>query len=214
MKLTVAISTHGGYERFLDMAVTSAKEYADEVVVYDDGGECVPPHGVVYVPLPKAGNLVPARLRAIQDCRTDYLLHLDADDWLCARPKLTSDIVIGNLLVCDVNNTVMGMWDYTGWPTDYQGALRRLDETRSTPMCSKMVCNTEWLWSHNLSWYQWPHTVFAEDCRTVLEYLKHNPCVDICDPFYVYRIHGEQDTANTDRAAFLADVDAYLKGEL
>ena len=53
--------------------------------------------------------------------------------------------------------------------------------------------------------------------RTCIEYLKHGPRIGYMPraPFYVYRLHEGQDTASNERrAAFQADLDAYLKGEL
>ena len=216
--LTVAISTHGGYARFLPQAMASALEYADEVIVYDDGGECANVahgHPVRYMALPKTGSLTRARERAIEDATGDFLLHLDADDWLIAKPPETADWCYSDVYTCNTDGAIDGHWDYSVFSPE--SAMRYLNVHRTLPVPMKAVFRVSWLREHGLSWYEWPHTSFAEDCRTCIEYLKHGPRIGYMPraPFYVYRLHEGQDTASNERrAAFQADLDAYLKGEL
>lgn len=216
--LTVAISTHGEYAEFLPQAAASARQFADEVIVYDDGGECEPPDGVRYAALPKSGHCTAARQRAISEAKGDFLLHLDADDWLISRPPETgADWCYSDLYLCDERGSVAGVADYSIFPRDADSALRFLVEHRTLPVPMKTVFRTAWLREHGLSWYEWPNTSFAEDCRTCVEYLKHEPSIEYIPrkPFYIYRQHGGQDSLNMERrAAFQADLDAYLKGEL
>ena len=215
--LTVAISTHGGYAHLLPDAVASALLHADEVIVYDDGGGCEPPEGVRYVALPKTGNLTAARRAAIKEAKGDYLLHLDADDWLLSRPPETdADWCYSDVYTCDGSGAITGMWDYGVFDTSREGAMRTLQDRRTLPVPMKAVFRTAWLRENGLDWYEWPHTSFAEDCRTCIEYLEHAPRIAYVPrkPFYVYRLHAAQDTRNdARRSAYLADLDDYLKGD-
>jgi glycosyltransferase involved in cell wall biosynthesis len=210
MVLTVAVSTHGGYARYLDECVASAREFADEVIVYDDGGECDPPAGVRYVALEKSGFCTAARQRGIREATGDNLLHLDGDDWLVARPpEHDCDWLVSDLV------TNEGMWTYTTREHTVEGAWKYLHEHRDTPICSKAVWDVAWLRARGLSWYEWPHTSFAEDCRTEIEYLRHSPRIiyDPTRPFYGYRLHEGQDMRDeARRAVFVADLNAYLEG--
>lgn len=208
--LTVAISTHGGYVDYLQEAVDSALECAEVVVVYDDGGECFHPKGVRYVPLEKTGFCVLARQRAIEEVATDKLLHLDGDDYMIGRPApVDCDWLVADLFVGGGDI----WWTYEAREHTPQGAMRYVYEHFDTPICSKAVWDVDFLKRNNLSWYQWPSTTFAEDCRTEIEYLKYNPSIvyDPDNPFYGYRLHPDQDINNEGRrAAFVHDLREYL----
>lgn len=214
--LTVAISTHGGYARYLPQAAASALRHADEVIVYDDGGECEPPEGVRYVALPKSGFVTAARRRAIAEAQGEYLLHLDADDWLISRPEPEGDWYYSDTYLCDERGTVRGAMDYSIFPRERDEAYGFLAFHRTLPVPMKAVFRTAWLRAHGFGWYEWPSTTFAEDCRTCIEYLSGDPSIVYgSQPFYVYRLHERQDSRDAERrSVFLADLDRYLKGEL
>jgi glycosyltransferase involved in cell wall biosynthesis len=217
MSLTVAISTHGGYQRYLQQSVDSALAVADEVVVYDDGGECEPPAGARYVALPKTGYCILARQRAIEEASCDYILHLDADDWLISRPPEVGDMAYADLYLCDDSGSIRERWDYSKLPRTREDAwafmLARVGtKLGRNPLPGKCSFRVAWLREHGLSWYRWPSTSFGEDVRTIIEYLKHEPeIVYTPDSYYVYRVHEGQDTCDIERRdLFMDDMDAYL----
>jgi glycosyltransferase involved in cell wall biosynthesis len=219
--LTVAISTHGGYARYLGPCVKSALLVADEVIVYDDGGECATvalPESVRYVALPKSGYCIDARKMGIAEASCEWILHLDADDWLLRRPTLPADadMTFSDMYLCDDSSTINGYWKCDFFPRDRAGAMDFLRERRTNPMPGKSCYRVSFLVEHGLSWYQWPNTTFGEDVRTIIEYLKHAPRVVYVPEsgYYVYRFHEGQDTQSAARRGeFLRDLDSYLKGD-
>lgn len=220
MTLTVAISTHAGYADFLPRAVASALKCADEVVVYADGE--IPAYdstGVRHVTLPKSGYCIEARRAAIAEASCDYLVHLDADDWLISRPPERGDLGFADIYICDASGAIRERWDYSHHPRTREAAWEFMRERVGTtygrnPIPGKCSFRVEWLREHGLSWYRWPSTTFGEDVRTIIEYLSHDPeVVYVPTPYYVYRMHGEQDTKNlTRRDEFMADLDDYIRG--
>jgi hypothetical protein len=210
-KLMVAITTHGAYKEFLVEAVNSAMRFADMVSVYDDGGECgdveLSPaallYGVHYVPLPKTAMCTAGRIEAIRDAielGADYLLHLDGDDFLVRRPPTLEgvDIYANDYYDVDRSGAIMRIQTYPRAHQTAQEVIESLKctvgtESPRTPFSLKFVTRVGFLRDHDLSWYEWPSTVYAEDNRTMLEYLKNNPVlvVDRADPFYAYRQHTE-----------------------
>ena len=208
MGLTIAISTHGGYRDFLPWAVATAIPYG-EVVVYDDGGECGRVGlGERYVALPKSGSLIPARVKAIEEASGDYLLHLDADDWLIGQPPMVGDMAYSDLML---NGVQCARRDVI----DAQGCLELMRLWAGStvrgrnPLPAKPVYRVAWLKEHGLSWYSWPSTNYAEDVRTLIEYCKHDPqVVRVNEPYYAYRVHAGQSTNG--EADFIRDFDAYF----
>ena len=213
MSLTVAISTHGGYDKFLAECVRSALPRCDQLVVYDDGGECTP-RGGRHVNLPKSGSLIAARIKAIEDCKTTHLLHMDADDVLYERPEPKGDIYFAPLhLVKD--GLAMHTWTWSDRPTDYTGCVEWMGERLSTPFpISKAVFRIEWVRENGLCWYRWPSTTYAEDAKTLLEYLKCDPEVVYEEkPYYGYRLHDSQMTGDIQaRRLFEQDLSDYIRG--
>lgn len=217
VSLTVAISTHAGYARFLPTAVASALRHADEVLVYSDG-PCDSP--IPAIELPYTGYCIEARRAAIRDASCDYLVHLDADDWLISRPPESGDLAFADMLLCDEGGAIRERWDYSQLPRTREAAFEfmrsRIGTTHGrNPIPGKCSFRVEWLRSNGLGWYQWPSTTFGEDVRTMIEYLLREPEIAYTSsPYYVYRMHGEQDTKDTARRdTFMADIDAYLQGD-
>jgi hypothetical protein len=208
MSLTVAISTHPGYSNLLPYAIKSAEKFADEVLVYsDDEG---------------TGYCVEARKSAIRDAGCDYLVHLDADDWLIAPPGQSGDIWFSDMYLCNSNGDITGTYDYTSLPHTVEEAVEYLRSTvgllyARAPITSKCSFRVEWLRENDLTWYQWDTTTFGEDVRTMVEYLKHDPVIvyEPGSPFYVYRQHPTQDTTNMyRRSLFAKELDEYVLNEL
>lgn len=209
MNLTVAISTHGAYAQYLEEAAASALEYADEVVIYDNGGECFPVKGCRYVPMEQSGCPTQARIRGIAEAKGDWILHLDADDLLIARPPEHD----ADWIVSDMPLVGGGIWTYMDRDHTVEGALRYALAKRETPICSKSAWRLAWLRENGLTSYRWPSVQYAEDCLTVIEYLLRNPRIvyDPANPFYAYRIHGDSVSFDAERESlFRRDLGDYL----
>ena len=211
MSITCAISTYAGHAHLLRNAAESALRFCDEVVIYDNGGECEPVEGCRYVPMVDSGGPSQARRRGIAEATCDWILHLDADDWLIARPReYDCDWVTSDLITTDDQ-----IWSFAPRPHSPEAAIEWAREHRQTPICAKSMWRVGWLRDHDLSWYDWPNVLYAEDFRTELEYLKHSPRI-VYDPnhiFYAYRTRPGQTQDNPYRQAMWRDLDDYFKGE-
>jgi glycosyltransferase involved in cell wall biosynthesis len=223
MDFTVAISTHKEYEEYLEDAVDSALQFADEVIVYDDGGECKCPSGVRYAPLPKTGSCTLARQLAIKEAQGDRLLHLDGDDWMISYPpEYDCDWYISDLFGSSYRdrqaraNDVfpLGIWSYKNRDHTIEGAINYLYQYKESPICGKGIFNVKWLRDNNLSWYQFPHTPFGEDTLTEMEYFKYKPRIFYVPerPFYCVRMHDKQISHNQEEIKlFKQDISDYLE---
>ena len=65
---------------------------------------------------------------------------------------------------------------------------------------------------NSLCFVKWPGTGVADDCRTFLEWARHDPrIVHIAEPLYAYRQHSGQ-LSHLDKSVYLEQLDAYLRG--
>jgi hypothetical protein len=185
---------------------------ADEVLVISTDGSCADIAEDYDVDFLTADTLSDARRLAIEEASCDYLVHLDADDWLFTIPECSGDWCYGDLMVYGGE---WSRWDYSVFPRTRDGAMDKLREERTLPVPMKAAFRVEWLRANDLTWYDWPGIdLFGEDVMTCIKYLEHAPVIEYIDPFYCYRQHANQGSRNdTKRAEWLASLDAYLKGE-
>lgn len=201
--ISVCIPTHGRPE-MLKRAIASAQD-ADEVLVYENDD----------------GAPGPSITRAIHEATGDYLLVLDDDDWLLPgwreRILLCGDIGFSDMYIADPCGTIRGVWSYADRPTDPHGLVRWTLANRSSAIPMFGPFRRAWLREHGLEFISWESTGYADDCRTLLEWMRHDPvCFYDPGPYRVYTIHdGQFSNALSEREKFLVELERYSsKGEL
>lgn len=151
----------------IDNSVEIAKRYPVTVVERTEtSGGCV-------VPINQALDMVD----------TDYLSVISSDDfwWPLALDNLVAtaergyDWVYPNLYLTDEGGCVIGLWDYTGWPTDWQEGLRRCKELNSVGVPFTGVKRVSWLRENGLRWHYAPHAQYSEDAYTCPIHLMAKP---------------------------------------
>jgi len=207
--VTVAISCYEGDREYLDNAIQSA-EGAEQVIVCDNGGTNADIAADYHALHLHTHSLIESRQAAIEYATGDYLIHLDADDWLNSIPECEGDWCFGDLMVYDGQwNT----WDYSQFPRSKAYAMAYLRERRSLPVPMKAAFRVAWLRENKLSWYPWPGIdLFGEDVMTCIKYLDADPDIRYIDPFYCYRIREGQGSQNdAKRAEWLKSLDSFLE---
>lgn len=191
---------------------------AHEVIVVDNGGKCADLcRDVRYFGRPDEGvdGVWRNNAIAIENATGDYIVHIDADDWLVRLPEPEGDWYFADLFLCDERNSITGMWNYSGHPRNLADARVFAGAFASNPTPTKAAFRMDWLRAHGLTWYTFPRAWWATDARTSLEYHKHSPRIVYApDPFIAHMRHAGQASDYANRDVLQADIDEYLKGEL
>lgn len=201
--ISVCIPAHGRPE-MLKRAVASASD-ADEVLVYENDD----------------GAPGPSISKAIGDATSEWLMVLADDDWLlpgsidALKGKLDGDIIFSDLYRADKGGAIFQLWSYRDRPLDPRHLIEwtRFSRNSAIPMLGPW--RLAWLREHDLSFLSWDTTHTADDCRTLLEWMRHDPDVRyVPGPFHVYTDHDSQKSKqSSERAKFLVELDAYFKGD-
>lgn len=209
--MLTAIVTNHDYARFLPKCIESALEFCDEVLVYDDGStddslEVLSRYPVKVTHRPDAtGDPVWGSNLGIQDATSDYLMFLDADNYLIAPPLIgDTDYTYADILIVGEAGEYRDLWRYAGWPLTAADAMRKFRTDHQMPYPWGGVWRTDFV--KPLRWMRWPHTSFAADFRTALEWCKHSPTLAYSpQPFLAFRTHEGQWSASPERAVMQQD---------
>lgn len=203
MSITVVIPTTRDRVDSLARAVWSARG-ADELLVYENSD----------------GSPAKSISKAIDNAKSDWLMVLADDDWLLPgaldriKPHLAGDMVFSDLYVSD-GTAIRDAWRFNDRPTDPDALVDFCREHRMNPIPMLGPWRVSWLRENKLRFIEWATTGYADDCRTFLEWAKHSPDIRyVRGPFHVYVQHDGALSKNTEeRAKYLAELDAYFKGE-
>lgn len=222
MSLTVVIGSHNR-SHYLRKAIESVLD-ADEVIVYDDCStddsvQVAREYPVTVVEgEEKCGSPLAAINYGIEHAESEWLFFLGDDDWLLPesiptmKRCLDGDIMYGDIYLAQPDETIRMLWAYDDRPSDSQGLIEFARDHKMNPIPMTGPFRLKWLRDKGLRYMRWETTVKAEDCRTFLEWAKHEPrFVRLPRPFVVYRQHEEQ-KSRVGREEFLEELEAYFKG--
>lgn len=223
--LTILIPTYNRPD-LLRVAIESALD-ADEVIVYDNGStdnteQVARSYPVTYVRGEvNTGTPTTAINHGIDNAKSDWLYLVADDDFLLPgsvariRQHLYGDMVFSDLYLGDINGIIRSAWQYAERKPDPEWLLSFAREHRTSPIPMVGPFRLKWIRDNGLHFITWPHTGYAEDCRTFIEWATHSPEITyVPGPFHVYRRHdGQGAHLGAERDQFLADLDAYFKGE-
>lgn len=207
-----AVITNKDYGAFLHRCLDSALAFTDAVLFYDDGStdcslDICRDYGVevVHRDEPSGSPMWGSNL-GIEQCATDYLLFLDADNYLVAKPPQNDvDYTFGAIRLVDSNDCMTGKWEYPYWPLTAQGCIAYCKQHRGIPFPWGGVWKMDFL--RGKRWVDFRATPVAGDFRTALEWVKHSPTLAY-DPngFLCFRQHGAQFSARERKFQAEADV--------
>lgn len=229
MSLTAVVTNHN-YARFLPRCLDSCREFGvDEVLVYDDGS--TDDSLAVLARYPEAhvtrretasGGPVWGSTLGNADATSSHLIYLDADNWLVSRPPQPDvDYIFAPVPLYEadesprVRHGVHEVWRYPDWPLTAEGCMAAFHEK-----CARGVVNMPFPWGgvwrteflRGKSWRQFPHTMFAADLRTALDWCLDSPTLAYHpEPLLAFRLHDAQWSRSPERTVMQADAIAWSR---
>lgn len=199
--------------RFLPRAIESALSQGAEVIVVDDCStddsvEVARSYGVMVVEhAVNSGSAMQGWNDVLSLATGEWVIFLSADDMLAPGAieeigRHDCDWLYGDLLLVDEDDTPVGEWVYTGWPTDPLTALSRGLKTLSIPVTMFAAFRTAWLRDNGCVARDFDGMHIAGDTATCIEWLRKWPRIKrVPRNLFWYRQHAAQEThaLNADR---------------
>lgn len=199
MSITAVITNHN-YGRYLVQCIDSALTYCDEVLVYDDGStddslDVLKQYGAsigVTHRHTASGDPIWGSNCGITDATSDYVIFLDADNWLINTiPQLDYDYVFANIASCDDGGNLIETLDFVTFPRTPKECLSRFVTTIGMPYPWGGVWRREFI--KDLRWRGWDGTGYAADWRTAVDWCLQAPTIGYSsDSFLSFRNHSGQ----------------------
>lgn len=201
--MITAVVTNHNYERYLKQCIDSAILYCDEILVYDDGStdgsmELLSTYGdkiKVTHQDAASGDPVWGSNLGIQEATGDYLIFLDADNWLLRRPPETGYDYTVVELSSYLEDEFIKVCAYSNWDVSTpKRCLKRFVDNHGMPFPWGGIWKTDFI--KDLRWRRWRGTSYAADFRTAVDWCLQAPRVtSFHEPTVAYRKHAGQWTA-------------------